>query len=303
MSDQLRYTFRRITHCNMCGTPVEENRVLGRRLNRPHGRHPRRVIGIATTVVRCRSCGLVYTDPQPVPFDIQDHYGVPPESYWKEDYFQMPEGYFGGEVRRARALLGDRPGLRALDVGAGIGKAMIALELGGFETHGFEPSKPFHERAITRMGIRPERLKQAMIEEVEYEPASFDFVTFGVVLEHVYDPSAAIVKAMGWLRKGGVMHIEVPSSRWLINRFANLYYRLRGTDLVANTSPMHEPYHLYEFDLESFRRHAARHGYSIAFHEQYVCKTFLPSVFDAILKPVMRLTGTGMQLCVWLRKE
>ncbi|MBK8950103.1 MAG: class I SAM-dependent methyltransferase [Flavobacteriales bacterium] len=274
MPDELRYIFRRITHCNMCGTAVEGNSVMGRRLNRAHGRHPRRVIGIATTVVRCRVCDLVYTDPQPVPFDILDHYGIPPEDYWVKEYFTTPPHYFAHEMRRARALLGEAPGMRALDVGAGIGKAMLVLERHGFEAHGLEPSVPFRERAISRMGIAEDRLRLGMIEELDYPPASFDLVTFGVVLEHIYDPAAAIERAMGWLRPGGVMHIEVPSARWLINRLANLYYRLCGTDLVANTSPMHDPFHLYEFDLESFRKHSGRCGYEIAFHERYVCKTF-----------------------------
>ncbi|MBP6698577.1 MAG: class I SAM-dependent methyltransferase [Flavobacteriales bacterium] len=296
------YHFDPVTACNMCGSPAAGHKILGRRLNHSQGRDPRKVVGISTTVRRCSTCDLVYSDPQPIPFDLQDHYGVPPEEYWKETYFTLDENYFVEELDRAKALLPGRAGIRALDVGAGIGKGMRAMAKAGFDTYGFEPSKPFHERAINRMGLDPERLKLGMIEAIEYPEGHFDLISFAVVLEHMYDPSAAILRAMRWLKPGGVMRIEVPSSNWLVNRLVNIYYRLRGTDLVANLSPMHEPYHLFEFAPLTFRSFAAKHGYQIAHQNFYVDKTFLPKVLDPLLVPYMKWTDQGMLLCVWLRK-
>ena len=40
-----------------------------------------------------------------------------------------------------------------LDIGAGIGKQMIALAKVGFATYGLEPSEPFYHRAIEKMGV------------------------------------------------------------------------------------------------------------------------------------------------------
>ncbi|HRH36934.1 MAG TPA: hypothetical protein PK760_01230, partial [Flavobacteriales bacterium] len=79
---ELRYRFVPVERCIMCGSPSAGHKVMGRRLNRSHGRNPKKLTGISTTVVRCSACKLVYSNPQPVPFDIQDHYGMPPESYW-----------------------------------------------------------------------------------------------------------------------------------------------------------------------------------------------------------------------------
>jgi len=296
------YHFDPVQACIMCGSPSAGHKVLGRRLNRSQGRSPRKAIGIATTIRRCTTCELVYSDPMPVPFDLQDHYGVPPESYWKEEYFKLEANTLKEELELAKTLLPDRAPIRALDVGAGIGKGMLAMTRAGFDTYGFEPSTPFHERAISRMGIPPDRLKLGMIEELDYPQDHFDFISFGVVLEHIYDPSAAIVKAMGWLKPGGVIHIEVPSAHWLVNRIVNFYYRLRGSEFVANLSPMHEPFHLHEFTLRAFQLHAQKHRYAIATHRFYVCKTFLPRILDPVLKPIMRWTDTGMQLSIWLRK-
>jgi 2-polyprenyl-3-methyl-5-hydroxy-6-metoxy-1,4-benzoquinol methylase len=50
------------------------------------------------------------------------------------------------------------------------------------------------------MKIPPEKLQLGMIENIEYPKDNFDFITFGAVLEHLYDPSAAIKKAMNWLK-------------------------------------------------------------------------------------------------------
>ena len=299
----MRYEFREIVQCNMCGSDSSHHKILGKRLNASQGKNPKRKKGITTTIVRCIDCGLVYSNPQPIPFDIQDHYGMPPEDYWIEEYFQVDINYFQNEISQAKKLISFREGMKSLDVGAGLGKAMIALSHAGFTAYGFEPSIPFYERAISKMNISPEKLKLGMIENVEYSENEFDFITFGAVLEHLYDPSGAIKKTLKWLKPGGIIHIEVPSSRWLINKIINFYYRLKGGDYVGNISPMHTPFHLYEFGLKSFEKNAEKNGYEIAFYQYYVCKTFMPKFFDFFLKPYMRMTNTGMQLCVWLRKR
>jgi 2-polyprenyl-3-methyl-5-hydroxy-6-metoxy-1,4-benzoquinol methylase len=286
----------------MCGSDSSTHRILGKRLDQSQGMRPWKKSGTTTTVAKCSHCGLIYSNPQPVPENIQDHYGVAPEDYWKEDYFRQDDHYFRGEIEQFIRLRDFRPGMKALDIGAGLGKTMAALSKVGFDVYGFEPSAQFHERAISSTGFDRDRFKLGSIEEMQYPPDSFDFITFGAVLEHLYDPSAAIEKAMTWLKTGGLIHIEVPSADWLVGRMINLYYKLALTDYVGNISPMHEPYHLYEFSLKSFQQHALRSGYKIVHHEYYVCQTFMPRVVDYIIKPIMRWTDTGMQLCVWLGK-
>ncbi len=299
---QLRYYFNYIDSCNMCSANTANDKILGKRLNQSQGRQPKNKIGITTTVAKCNNCGLIYSNPQPIPFDIQDHYGIPPENYWKEDYFNIDDNYFTTAIKKILELIDFKPGMKSLDIGAGLGKGMIALERAGFDSNGFEPSVQFYERAISKMGMKPEKLKLGMMENMEYPENHFDFISFGAVLEHLYDPSQSIIRALHWLKPNGIIHIEVPSSDWLINKIANFYYRLIGTDYVANISPMHEPFHLHEFRLKSFQEHAAKHKYQIAHHEYYVCQTFMPRVLDFFLEPYMKSTNTGMQLCVYLRK-
>lgn len=303
MKQQLRYEFNYIEKCNLCGSLTDKHKILGKRLNQSQGKNPKNKTGISTTICKCNNCGLIYSNPQPIPLNLQAHYGIPPENYWKNEVFTINDNYRKGVIERLKNLIDFREGMKFLDIGAGLGKAMIVLSKAGFDAYGFEPSRLFYEKAIEQMGVNPEKLKLGMIEDVEYPEDYFDFISFGAVLEHLYDPSDSIIKAMKWLKPKGVIHIEVPSSDWFVNKIINLYYQVRGTDYVANTSPMHSPFHLYEFGLKSFTKHAQLNSYEIAFYEFYVCQTYMPKIVDYFIKPYMKSTNKGMQLCVWLRKK
>jgi SAM-dependent methyltransferase len=281
----------------MCGSTGAK--VLGRRLSTSQGLRPTRRVGIATTVVRCGPCGLVYANPLPVPGDIAQHYDTPPEDYWKPEYFEADPGYFADPIRTFHGLWnGEHP--VALDIGAGIGKAMRSLTNAGFDAYGCEPSTAFRQMALERGGIDPQRLSLGAVEDVDYEAGTFDFLTFGAVLEHLVNPAGAIERALSWLAPGGLIHAEVPSSDWLTSRIVNRAYRLQGLDYVTNLSPMHPPYHLYEFTARSFEAHAQRTGYAVALTRMLPGHdTFLPGP-DALWRRLMR-NGRGMQLEVWLR--
>jgi SAM-dependent methyltransferase len=174
---------------------------------------------------------------------------------------------------------------------------MKSLAAAGFDTWGFEPSEPFRDYALAQ-GIDSERLQLVPIETADYAPESFNFITFGAVLEHLFDPRTSLQKAMHWLKPGGIIQVEVPSSNWLIPKLVNAYFRLRGTNYVTNVSPMHSPFHLYEFTLRSFR------DFEVAESRIDVCQVVhSPRVFRPTLRRIMEYTGTGMQLTVYLRKR
>ncbi|MES2734546.1 MAG: class I SAM-dependent methyltransferase [Bacteroidota bacterium] len=299
----MKYTFLKIHNCNMCDNLTNSHTVLGKRLNQSQGKNPKSKTGITTTVAQCSNCGLIYSNPQPIPNNIQDHYGVLPESYWTEEYFKTDSNYFINEIDQLQLIKPWQPGQKALDIGAGLGKCMIALEGRKYDVYGFEPSTQFYEKAIQRMGINKEKLRLSTIEEISYQKDTFDFITFGAVLEHLYNPDVCLKKAFSWLKKDGIIHIEVPSSNWVIGKIVNLYYKLIGTDYVTNLSPMHSPFHLYEFSLQSFKENAKINNYEIACYTYYPCQTFMPKFLDIPLKLYMKKTNTGMQLAVWLRKK
>lgn len=256
--------------------------------------------------MKCNQCKLIYASPLPIPADIQDHYGVCPDRYWDRAYFDVDNDYFEDQLEiLGRLSRNSAPAdrLKALDIGAGLGKCMRALSDAGFDAYGIEASETFYETAIGSYGISAAKLRRARLEETEFELDFFAFITFGAVLEHLQDPSSAIARALRWLKPGGLIHAEVPSSSWLVSKLVNLFYKATAADFVANLSPMHTPYHLYEFGLSSFESNGQQNGYTVAHHRFHVCQTYMPSIVDSILKRIMKATNTGMQLEVWLRKE
>lgn len=306
MARILEYSFRYFEQCNMCGSQSENHRILGRRLNTRHGLRPKKKIGIATTIMRCRKCGLIYANPIPIPKHIEQHYGVPPEDYWQDEYFTIDPDYLKSQIHRFELLYGasvQNANLTALDVGAGIGKAMVALSKAGFKVFGVEPSEPFYSRAISKTGVSVKQLTLTTIEHADFGESSFDFINMAAIVEHLYDPSSVIEKALTWLKPGGLIHVEVPSAAYLMSKLARLFYRLTGSDYVINTCPMHVPYHLYEFTPRSFQLHAKANHYSIAHYEYYVCESYMPKVVKPLFNLAMRISKTGMQLAIWLRKS
>lgn len=288
------YDFKQVAACNMCGST--NFKLVGMRLSASQGLNPRKAEGLAVPVKRCHSCGLIFADPQPVPQNLSDHYGIPPDEYWGGEPTWAP-GYFSREIEVARDLIAFVPGMKALDIGAGTGLAMKSLSGAGFDTWGIEPSEPFRSRAIEK-GTDPDRIQAVAIDEANFQPESFDFITFGSVLEHLFDPHRALDRALLWLRPGGVVHIDVPSSDWFIARLVNTFFRMRGTNYVTHLSPMHSPFHLYEFTLESFR------DFTVVRHWFDVCDvTHIPRLLQPALRWCMNRTGSGMQLTLYLKRN
>jgi SAM-dependent methyltransferase len=293
MTNRSAYTYRfePADLCVMCGGT--EAKTLGKRLNRPQGWRTRCKIGITTTVVKCRACGLVYTNPRPVPETLGQHYDRPPEEYstcfhygnYPEEFFQL---WHGDHVPRA------------LEIGAGIGKGMAGLQERGFDAFGVEPSRQFRDRAL-KNGIAPDRLQLAAVEDVQYEAGAFDFVIFNAVLEHLQDPATVLTRAVSWVAPNGFIYLAVPAAKWLLTRLVDLAYRLQGMDYVAQLSPMHPPFHLYGFTPESFARHGRRASYDVVKHQTFPWDTYLPRPADALASWIMAATGTGMEMQVWLR--
>ncbi|MBR9998753.1 MAG: class I SAM-dependent methyltransferase [Cyclobacteriaceae bacterium] len=287
----------------MCGSNSSNFQLLGKRLNRSQGFYPNKMSGITVSVCKCKKCGLIFSNPLPIPESFMDHYGLPPGEYWQEEYFDVQPDYFSGEIDWLKQLINSGHGTKALDVGAGIGKCMRVLERNGFDVYGLEPSEPFYNMAVGQMKIDPGHIYPTSIEEADLPENFFSFITFGAVLEHLNDPAGAIERSLQWLKKDGIIHIEVPSSRWLISRLINRFYKIRGLDYSGNLSPMHPPFHLYEFSIESFEENSKKLNYSIADYGYYVGKTYMPGIIDFFIKPYMKWTNSGMQLVVWLKKN
>jgi 2-polyprenyl-3-methyl-5-hydroxy-6-metoxy-1,4-benzoquinol methylase len=285
----------------MCGTEKHRFKHLGYRLNRAQGFRPQKREGVKTDIFRCRQCGLVFSNPIPVPEKLGSHYNLSPADYWDKEYLNNKEAT-ALLVNHIKKTVDFTPGLKALDVGSGFGQYLNAMLNAGFDAYGIEPSPQFCRYAIEQ-GVPKERLYQVSAEDAIFENNSFDFIFLGALLEHVPNPSETLKKCISWLKPDGLIYVQVPSSAWLSARLMNLYYRLIGTRFVANLSPMHPPYHLFEFSLLAFKANGLINRYYIECYEYAVCQTYFPKYLDWLIKPIMRFTNTGMELYVWLKKK
>jgi SAM-dependent methyltransferase len=296
----MSYTFARSEVCNMCGASTLDAATLGRRLNAHQGLRPTRKQGVTVSVQRCSVCGLVFPNPMPVPGTLAQHYEIPPEAYWTREHLEQSTSAAESQAREfLNRWTGERGRPTVLDVGAGTGRMMLAFQDSGFDTWGIEPSEHFRRRALEQR-IPPERLLLAPIESAELPTDGFDFISMSAVLEHLPDPAGALARALRWLAPRGLIRVEVPSSDWLIGRLLNLAYRLQGLDFVTNTSPMHSPFHLYEFTRHCFVAHGERAGYRVADSRMFTGDTFVPRAFQRAARQLMAASDSGMVLEVWL---
>jgi SAM-dependent methyltransferase len=169
---------RHLPECPWCGASLKSGRRRGRR-------------------IRCVVCGVSTIDPWPSNQELAAAY---------EGEYRPASGRFSGFgdalLRRTRAVLARRldrtaPPGRVLDVGAGDGALLDALQARGREALGLE-----------RVSTRPD-VVALELDELEGDWAA---VVFWHSLEHLPDPAAALARAALLLVPGGVLVVAVPNS-------------------------------------------------------------------------------------------
>jgi SAM-dependent methyltransferase len=148
----------------------------------------------------CGACGAATTDPPPTASELSEAYGD-----WYRPAGERRFSFAGDAILgRTRGLLAGRideiaPAGRVLDVGAGDGTLVDALQARGREAVGIE-------RNPLRTDFRDEPLS-----EIEAD-GSWAAVVFWHSLEHLPEPGDAIAQAARLLKPGGVIAVAVPNT-------------------------------------------------------------------------------------------
>jgi SAM-dependent methyltransferase len=297
-----RLNINYFTSCNACETPISYARFIGRRLSGHQGFFPWSKAGISVSIFKCKSCGLIYCYPQVMPLDLNEFYGKPSDYFSSKEVndseVKIPEFISSAPIKTLPK--------KFLDIGVGHGKVMRCLLSHNVDAYGIEPSAGFYSRLVNELGLPESRIKNESVEQAEYEKESFDFISFGAVLEHLNDPKLALSRAASWLKSNGIIHFEVPSGDWIGARLINTYYKLILSGFTTHLSPLHPPYHLYEFSLDSIHEIAKNcSGGQLTVEKFYYSVYSIPFIPNSISSKIIPLIGSnlGMQLTVFLKKR
>jgi ubiquinone/menaquinone biosynthesis C-methylase UbiE len=297
------YTLSPRIDCPMCSSSLKDCEVFGERLGFGVGLKVRRGMAKGITVLRCKKCELLFPK-EKVNFD-PDHFEVA-FSGPLPDYGSIPyENSFGEEMKMLEKL-SEMPlqEMKALDIGFGFGNSILAMKKRFNEVHGIEPYGRIFRHAIAHPDMREisSRLHQLDLSKAQFEKESFNFIFFEA-FQHLADPNEGLKKAMEWLKPGGIIYLELPSSRWLMSKLFNAYYFIRGTKYVCNLSPLHGNFSMYEFSIRTFEINSLMNNYEVIKHIYYPGNTVFKGVVNEFFRKIMTLTNTGMQMAVFLRKK
>jgi 2-polyprenyl-3-methyl-5-hydroxy-6-metoxy-1,4-benzoquinol methylase len=240
--------------CPICRRSDE--RELGMR----GGRYHRYGQGVPTRVVQCRGCSLIYPNPFPFPVESAKLYGDPDKYFEGHDEEGKVEGS-RALVREAARRLG-RARFSLLDVGCGRAELLRAARLEGLDdVLGLDFSPAMVERAARKFGL--EVVPQGIAEYAASAGRTFDAISLGAVIEHVYDPDAMIAAAAALTRPGAVLYLDTPNEPNFVTAVGNAAHRVVGNPSVYNLSPTWSPFHVFGFNERSLRLLLGKHGFRI----------------------------------------
>jgi SAM-dependent methyltransferase len=239
--------------CPTCG--IEARRTLGLR----GGDYHRYRLGMATRIVQCERCSLIFPNPFPYATRPAELYGDPDEVFGQMSPRALEIGR--GTVREARALVSaTQPSL--LDVGCGRGHMLGAAKLEGLErVLGLEISASAAATADALYGV--EVIDKTIEDFARSTDETFDIVMLSGVLEHVPDPDSMIASVRKLTHPGSIVYIDVPCEPSLITEVGNRINRLRGDQSVLNLSPTWPPYHVFGFNRRALQTLLSKHGFTL----------------------------------------
>ena len=204
--------------------------------------------------VKCRTCGLVFTNPQPDKGLIKEHYQ---EDYYKEWLEKQMKRRIPMWRKRLKELLKYRQSGHLLDVGFGSGTFLRLAKESGFEVYGTEISEYACRYVKETYGIEVFR---GDLEEARFPPTRFDVVTLWHALEHLPDPMGTLKEIHRILKKDGLLVVAVPNLNNIITRV--LYFLAKGKKLKLFSIHAKE-LHLWHFSPRSLSRLLKEAGYVI----------------------------------------
>jgi ubiquinone/menaquinone biosynthesis C-methylase UbiE len=191
--------------CNLCGLSSSNIVFVGKDIKYKTG---------LFSVVKCKKCGLVYTNPRPVQKIMANYY---PNEYWEmeevnnirtfEKTLKKAAHNFINKISYKVKVPPKRDG-KILDIGCGDGSGLLKLKKEGWKTYGVEISDIAAKYAREKCELN---VYTGTVEDAEFADDYFDRVILSHVVEHLHDPKSTLKEVNRILKKDGILIICIPN--------------------------------------------------------------------------------------------
>ncbi len=197
------------------------------------------------SVVKCRNCGLMRTNPRPDPQSMAYYY---PEDYGPyvgtkiRSKDRVSKTFFKARLKKMARKIFDfkttslpplRPG-RLLEIGCASGAFLHKMSQEGWQVEGIEFSKSA-AREAAKLGYT---VYVGQVEGIKGSKDPFDLIVGWMVLEHLHGPVLALKKLRGWIKSEGWLVLSVPNAGSLEFRiFRDKWYALQLPSHLFHFTP------------------------------------------------------------------
>ncbi len=288
--------------------------------------------GLHHTVVACKSCGLIYTNPR---MD-QDSYN----SFYNTEYRRLYVGnevptksFFSGQYHKGRLIydflqstfpkktLSD---LSVLEVGCGAGGILYYFKSKGCKVKGLDLGNEYIEYG--KENYQLDLNHGSLTKDLNFTP---DIVIYSHVLEHILDLHAELQKIKEICHKDSIIYIEVPGIKNIRNSYKmntllylqnahtfhftltsltnvfvkNGFRRIRGTEFVRSVFSVESSESveiLNEYpDVVQYLQNMDRNRFLYPFRLSSIKRGMVFTIFNVLkrirlLSTIKKLTGKAM---------
>lgn len=176
-------------------------------------------------IVKCSSCGFIYTNPRPNKKDILNYY---PNNYKPHlDSSRRvvtvknlkKKWYYNGSKDIPNLIPG-----KILDIGCSSGSFLFDMKNLGWDVSGIEPSLDSTIIANkSELNVINASFEDHIIEKSLYD--YYDLITAWMVIEHLHNPKQSFEKIYKLLKKDAYFVFSIPEvSSWEFNFFKDKWY-------------------------------------------------------------------------------
>ena len=204
-------------------------------------------------IVRCRTCGLMRTNPRPTLDAMESYY---PEDYGPYESTKVNPSK-GPPTRKKRFLklldtdtrkTPQLPPGRMLEIGCASGDFLHQMACLGWQVEGLE----FSAKAAKAARSLGYPVRTGTLEAASDPKEPYDLIVGWHVFEHLHSPVVALQRLHGWSKVGGWLALSMPdAASWEFRVFRDRWYALQL------------PTHLYHYTPKTLREVLSRGGWAL----------------------------------------